>query len=160
MPEPLNRIFEREKGAYKSAKSDLKSLRDRADHELEAEEVYSEFEKLRDDVGEAIDLLATREFGDAETRTDVVVDGETVLEEVPVRFLVVLEKHLKRMREVVWEVDDPADDDRFDRFSNRLEKLFLEVRTARQEANLSRVEERPVSDRIFDYLFDESTSAF
>lgn len=158
MPQPLNRILEREKSAYRSVKSDLKSLRKRADHELDAEEVYREFRELQGEIGEAIDWLATREFGDADTRTDVVVDGETVLEQVPVRFLVVLEKHLKRMRKVVWEVDDLADDEQIDRFSNRLEKLFLEVRTARQEANLTRVEERNVSDQIFNYLFDDRES--
>jgi len=155
MPQPLNRVLEREKSAYKSLKSDLKSLRKCADDELDTDEVYGEFRELRSEIAEAIDLLATRELGDAETSTDVVVEGETILERVPVRFLVVLEKHLKRMRKVVWEIDDGTDDERIDRFSNRLEKLFLEVRTARQEANLTRVEERNVSDRIFDYLFDD-----
>jgi hypothetical protein len=158
MPQPLNRVLEREKSAYKSLKSDLKSLRKRADDELDTDEVYGEFRELRSEIAEAIDLLATRELGDAETSTDVVVEGETILEQVPVRFLVVLEKHLKRMRKVVWEIDEGTDDERIDRFSDRLEKLFLEVRTARQEANLTRVEERNVSDRIFDYLFDDPES--
>ena len=156
MSKQLARVLEREKSAYKSAKHDLKGLKKRAkkDH-LAPDEVYDELSSLQDQLGEAIDLLATREWGDSRTRTDVTVDGETILEQVPVRFLVVLEKHLKRMRKVLWKTDNVADDERVDRFSDRLEKLFLSVRTARQEANLSRVEEVNVSDRVFNYLFQE-----
>lgn len=159
MSKQLARVLEREKSAYKSAKYDLKSLTKRAKKEhLDPEAVYGELQELRDELGEAIDLLATREFGDANTRTDVVVDDETVLEQVPVRFLVVLEKHLKRLRKVIWKTENVADNEKVDRFSDRVEKLFLAVRTARQEANLTRVEEATVSEQVFDYLFPEDDS--
>ena len=159
MSKPLARVLEREKSAYKSAKYDLKSLKKRAKKEhLEPGAVYNELQGLRTQLGEAIDLLATREWGDARTRTDVVVDDETILEQVPVRFLVVLEKHLKRLRKVLWKTDNLADDERVDRFSDRVENLFLAVRTARQEANLTRVDEVNVSDQVFNYLFQDETA--
>lgn len=160
MSQQLARILEREKSAYKSAKYDLKSLRKRAKKEhLAPDQVYTELRELKSEIAEAIDLLATREWGDARTRTDVTVDGETILEQVPVRFLVVLEKHLKRIRKVLWKTENLSDDPRADRFADRVEKLFLGVRTARQEANLSRVEEVKVADRIFDYLFEDEAGS-
>lgn len=157
MSHPLNRVLELEKSAYKDAKYSLKSLKKEVKKEhLEPDEVYEELDGLRDELGEAIDLVATKEWGDARTRTDVVVDGETVLEEVPVRFLVVLEKHLKRIRKVLNETDDVRDDERVDRFSDRVEKLYMSVRTARQEANLTRVDEVDISEQVFDYLFADT----
>ncbi len=160
MSQPLNRVLEREKSAYKNAKYDLKSLKKRAKKDrLDPESVYDELRDLRDEIGEAIDLLATREWGDARTRGDVVVDGEAILEDVPVRFLVVLEKHLKRIRKVLSKTRDVRDNEKVDRFANRVEKLFMAVRTARQETNLTRVDEVDVSGQIFGYLFDEEAVA-
>ena len=157
MSHPLNRVLELEKSAYKDAKYSLKSLKKEVKKEhLEPDEVYEELDGLRDELGEAIDLLATKEWGDARTRTDVVVDGETVLEELPVRFLVVLEKHLKRIRKVLNKTDDVRDNEKVDRFSDRVEKLYMSVRTARQEANLTRVDEVDISEQVFDYLFADT----
>lgn len=151
----LNRVLEREKSAYNSAKYDLKDLRkETKSGDLSPEEVVNELNQLRGTLAEAINLLATREWGDAEARTDLVVDGHTLIENVPVRFLVVLEKHVKRMREVMWKTTDRDTPDDIEAVADRIEELFLAVRHARQEANLQHVEEQEVANPILDYIFD------
>lgn len=150
----LNRVLEREKSAYNSAKYDLKGLKKEAKNDqLSPEQVIDELRELRGTLADAINLLAAREWGDAEARIDLVVDGETLVENVPVRFLVVLEKHVKRMREVMWKTTDRDTPDEIEDIADRIEELFLAVRHARQEANLQHVEDREVADPILDYIF-------
>jgi hypothetical protein len=151
----LNRVLEREKSAYNSAKYDLKGLRkETKSGDLSPDQVIDELKNLRGTLAEAINLLATREWGDAEARTDLVVDGQTLIEDVPVRFLVVLEKHVKRMREVMWKTTDRDTPDEIEAVGDRIEELFLAVRHARQEANLQHVEDKEVADPILDYIFE------
>lgn len=49
---------------------------------------------VRTNLGRTFDLVATREAANAEAKADVVVDGVTVLEAVPVGFLLYLERML------------------------------------------------------------------
>lgn len=155
MSKRLTRILEQEKSAYKNAKRQLKSLKKRAKKsEVTADEALDELKSARTTLAEAIDLVATREFGDSTTRADIVVDGDPVLQDVPVRFLVVLEKHIKRLRKAVWEVPDLSQHPELDAIAARADKLYHAVRMARQEANLKHIDEVEVADSILDYVFE------
>lgn len=152
----LNRVLHREKSAYKSLKKRLKSLTKSAKKSgMSSDELYDELAGMQDKIAEAIDLAATKEFGDATQRTDVIVDGQTILEQVPVRFLVILEKHLERMQKTLWKTPDLSEHPELDELSVRLEKLRNEVRAARQEANLERIEEVNLAEPVLDYLFEQ-----
>lgn len=155
----LNRVLHQEKSAYKSAKKRLKSLKKAAKKsDLSSDDVFEEFLGLRERLSEAINLAATKEWGDASNRADVIIDGDAIIEDVPVRFLVILEKHLKRMNKVLWKMPDLAQNPKLDEMSARIERLRNEVRAARQEANLKRVEERNVARPVLDYIFEGATS--
>lgn len=47
---------------------------------------------------EYLDVAATKDFANCEARADVVVDGQTILSQVPVTFLLFLEKQLTDIR--------------------------------------------------------------
>lgn len=53
---------------------------------------------------------------------------------------------------------DLAQNPKLDEMSARIERLRNEVRAARQEANLKRVEERNVARPVLDYIFEGATS--
>lgn len=71
------------------------------------------------------DVTATKDYGNAVARADVVVDGTTVVSEVPVPYLLFLEKQLTNVSTFVrklpildpsenWTVDDTTDSFRTD----------------------------------------------
>lgn len=66
--------------------------------QLIAGDVLKQARKLRT---EFIDVEATQDYGNLEARADVKVDGETVLEQVPVTLLIFLEKELTDLRTFV-----------------------------------------------------------
>lgn len=53
---------------------------------------------------EAMDVAATLEWGNCEAKADVVVAGQTVLQQVPVTFLLNLEKRLTDLRKFLSEL--------------------------------------------------------
>lgn len=66
------------------------------------------------------DITATKDWGNCEARADVMVDGEVILEQVPVTYLLFLEKQLVDLKTFVeklptldpsehWEYDPAAD---------------------------------------------------
>jgi len=66
------------------------------------------------------DITATKDWANGEARADVVVDGETILEQVPVTYLLFLEKQLNDLHTFVkklpvldsaeiWEFDESQD---------------------------------------------------
>ena len=74
---------------------------DRKEVRLIAEDLLKETAKLET---EAMDVAATLEWGNCEAKADVVVDGQTVLTQVPVTFLLNLEKRLTDLRTFVGEL--------------------------------------------------------
>jgi len=66
--------------------------------QLVGEDVLKKVRKLRT---EFFDIEATQEHGNLEARADVVVDGEVVLDDVPVTLLIFLEKELTDLRTFV-----------------------------------------------------------
>ena len=66
--------------------------------QLVAEDVLKKVQKLRTAF---LDLEATQEWGNHDARADVVVDGETLLEDVPATLLIFLEKELNDLHTFV-----------------------------------------------------------
>lgn len=58
-----------------------------------------------------LDVTATQDWGNCKSRADVVVDGTTVLEQVPVTYLLFLEKQLADIHTFVQQIPvlDPAE---------------------------------------------------
>jgi hypothetical protein len=67
-------------------------------------------------LGELFDVEATKDFANCETKADVVVDGVTLMAEVPPTFLLFLEKQLKDLGTMVERIVelDTADEWRTD----------------------------------------------
>ncbi len=76
--------------------------------------------EARSALTDLFDVTATQDFGNCEARANVVVDGNTVLENVPVTYLLFLEKQLADMHTFVqtipvldsgetWNWDENAD---------------------------------------------------
>jgi hypothetical protein len=164
------------------------------------------------------DVTATKDRANCDARADVTVDGRTVLEDVPVGYLLFLEKQLTDLRAFVkklpvldaaesWTLDPSTDwwktepvltirtkkvprnhvkaeatekhpaqvevyyEDipvgywttvkfsgalparRVNELLDRVEKLQLAVKFAREEANSAEVADRRVGDSVFGYLF-------
>lgn len=59
---------------------------------------------------EVLDVVATKDWGNTTARCDVVVDGETLIEDAPVTYLIWLEKQLDEMRTFVDKIPvlDPS----------------------------------------------------
>ncbi len=66
--------------------------------QLLAEDVLKKVRKIRT---EYFDIEATQDFGNLEARADVKVDGQVVLEGIPVTLLIFLEKELNDLRTFV-----------------------------------------------------------
>jgi hypothetical protein len=66
--------------------------------QLVGEDVLKKVRKLR---ARFLDVEATQEYGNLEARADVVVEGRTVLEDVPATFLIFLEKELNDLHTFV-----------------------------------------------------------
>lgn len=61
---------------------------------------------------ELVDVSATREFANTQARADVVIDGKTILKDVPVGYLLFLEKQLNDVHTLIKTIPtlDPAQD--------------------------------------------------
>ncbi|MEZ4234966.1 MAG: hypothetical protein R3F59_02135 [Myxococcota bacterium] len=66
-----------------------------------AEDILKKARRLR---SEALDIEATQEYGNLGAKADVVVDGVTVLKDVPATLLIHLEKELSDLRSFVGEM--------------------------------------------------------
>ena len=62
-------------------------------------------------LGELFDVVATKDWANCSARADVVVDGKTLLEKVPVTYLLFLEKQLNDLHTFVQKLPvlDPAE---------------------------------------------------
>lgn len=58
------------------------------------------------------DVVATQDYGNCEATGDVVIDGETLLEQVPVTYIMYLEKQIVDLRTFVSDLPilDPSED--------------------------------------------------
>ncbi|KIG14369.1 hypothetical protein DB30_06844 [Enhygromyxa salina] len=67
-------------------------------------------------LGELFNIEATKDFANCEVKADVVVDGKTLMAQVPTTFLLFLEKQLKDIGTMVERIVelDPAEDWRSD----------------------------------------------
>lgn len=66
---------------------------------------------MASELGRLFDLQLTQDFGNTQARADVVVDGQTVLSDVPVTYLLWLDKHLTDLRTFVDKLPtlDPSE---------------------------------------------------
>jgi hypothetical protein len=62
--------------------------------QYKVDDILSEFRRLST---ERMDTVATKEWGNTRAKADVVVDGQTVLADVPVGYLLFLEKQLDEL---------------------------------------------------------------
>ena len=77
--------------------------------QLEANEVLSQVSKL---LGEMFDISATKDYANCVAFADVVVDGQTLVAQAPIPFLLFLEKQLTDLHTFVDKMPtlDPADE--------------------------------------------------
>lgn len=69
--------------------------------QLTVEEVIRQNQQIMSDF---LDIVATQEYNNCEAKADVVVDNQTVLEQVPVSYLLFLEKQLLDMKKFLSEL--------------------------------------------------------
>lgn len=76
-------------------------------------EVLGELMRL---MSELFDITATKDWANCKARADIVVDGETVLDQVPTQFLLFLEKNLEDLRTFIDKLPtlDPKEDWTYD----------------------------------------------
>jgi len=78
---------------YRPKDEDGEKFPDERQHvALRSKEVLA---KLQATLSEALDVELTKDFGNCHAKADVVVEGETILKDVPVSFLLYLEKQLE-----------------------------------------------------------------
>lgn len=70
-----------------------------------------ELNRLQDALGELFDAALTQEVGNTHAAADVVVDGETVLADVPVTYLLFLERQLAELRTTLVEMPELSPED-------------------------------------------------
>lgn len=66
--------------------------------ELKSTEVL---DSCKDIMGSLMDIIATQDYANGDAKADIKVDGETVLEQVPVTYLLFLEKQLNDLHKFV-----------------------------------------------------------
>lgn len=78
--------------------------------------VKDEVDKVSKAWSELLDITMTKDTGNCQARADVVVDGQTILSEVPVTSLLFLEKQLTDLRTFVQKLPtlDPQDEWKLD----------------------------------------------
>lgn len=66
---------------------------------------------MTSELGRLFDLQLTQDVGNTQAKADVVVDGQTVLSDVPVTYLLWLDKHLSDLRTFVDKLPtlDPSE---------------------------------------------------
>lgn len=69
--------------------------------EMTVEDAISEYEKAQ---GRLIDVTSTKDHANTQARADVVVDGDVIVENVPVTFLLFLEKKLIDTRTFISKI--------------------------------------------------------
>ncbi len=159
MSQPLEALVHFEKSIYKLAKSKLKSLkkdakkaRKKDDRELELEDAHTELEETLDLLAQHADTSAGRELAEASARADVVVDGQTIIEDVPARTLVTVGKQLRRLEKTTQELMRLYPEGGFDDLASRVHSLNLAIQMALQEANQTAAPERQIGEAIVEYL--------
>jgi hypothetical protein len=82
--------------------------------QLQVEEVLAEVRAVMVDL---FDITATKDWGNCHALADVVVGGETLLEQVPVTYLLFLEKQLTHVHTFVARLPtlDPAEEWQYDK---------------------------------------------
>ena len=94
---------------------------------------------VRTNVSEVMDITATKDWGNVLALADVVVDGEAVLSDVPVTYLLFLEKQCTEMRAVITAL--PILDDTYDWTWNATKALY---ETAEQLSTKTKKITKPV----------------
>ena len=159
----LNQVLSREKDLEHSLKSQTKSLKNALERhskgksEVDDEQFDAHAEELLDTLAEYFQIGALRTWADANKRVDVVVEGDVVVSDVPVQYLILAEKQLKYLRDAFRYLPMSADD-RLDTISGRIERLHNAVRFARQEANAATIEDEPsFGDALINYILEGQT---
>lgn len=82
--------------------------------------VHEEMSTIEAALIEMFDVTASKEWGNTEARADVELDGRVLLEQVPVTYLLFLEKQLTDISTLVRKLPilDPAEDWHFDEAAN------------------------------------------
>ena len=161
----LNQVLSREKDLKHSLKTQTKNLKkalkrsSKGNSEVNEEEFRSQADKILDTLADYFRQGAIRTWADANKRVDVVVEGDVVVSDVPVQYLILAEKQLKYLRDAFRYLPMSAESDRLDEISGRVERLHNAVRFARQEANASNIDdEPPFGEALIDYLLHGETS--
>lgn len=111
---------------------------------LTAQTLFQRIEKI---LTESIDLMATRDRSNMDAKADIVVDGETLAEDVPVSTLLSLHKQFTDLRTVLkaMPVRDPSKVWTFDR--DLSVHRAPEVSKARTRKEIKAAELSPATDR-------------
>ncbi|MFP4599702.1 MAG: hypothetical protein ACLFVJ_15700 [Persicimonas sp.] len=159
MTQRLEDLVQFEKSIGKTVKKQLKGLRKSAkkarkksDRELTKEEARGKLDEVMPLLARHADTAAARASGDADTRVDLVVDGEILVEDVPVQALVVVRKQVKRLRKLGDELALLHGEDDFVKMGDRARRLQAALDAAIREANATQVAEREISPAIIEYL--------
>lgn len=159
----LEHIVERGQELRKSLGKRMKSLRKKAAQsarglsKLNLDQTRAQLGEFRRQLGEVIDLEATRAKNDACQRVDISVDGDILLEEISIPVLLVLRREVKYHQKLYRQLGEACDDTAIDETARRLEALRDGIEEAFVEANHQSVEPVEISAAIDKYLFADAT---
>lgn len=150
----LTQLIAQEKDLKKALKSDTKALKKalKKFEDLDAQTITMKLDELLERMDDYFYLGAMRTWADANTRADVVLDGEPLVIDLPVLYLILAEKQLGYLRDLLQRVPVTEENDRLATLSQRVEHLHNAVRFARQEANAAEVEEPRFGRTLMRYV--------
>jgi uncharacterized FlaG/YvyC family protein len=140
-------VEKKAKGVRKSAKKARKNKK----RELPTEEAREQIDEIFSLLEKHVDTAVSREFGEATTRVDLVLDDDVLLEQVPPRLLVALRKPVKRIRKASRALVKLHGDE-FQELASRASRLQEAIDAALERANATPVDERQASKALVDYL--------
>lgn len=158
MSRQLFELVQFEQNIRKHVKDNLKTLKKRAKksrknkNDLTGDEARQQLTAALDLLGTYIDTAATKEAAELEARTDLKIDGDVLLENVPVRLLVLLRSPVNRIRKAAREVSRLQPDAEVSALHARAERLRDSIDRTIDRANGLEVEDQRVSQAILEYL--------
>ena len=150
----LTQLIAREKDLRKALKSDTKGLRKALKKfaDLDAQTITMQLDDILERTAEYFRLGAMRTWSDAHHRADVVVDGEPLVRDVPIHYLLLVEKQLGYVRDLIERVPAGRANGRLDAIGERVEAVHAAVRFARQETNDAEAAEPPFGRALMRYV--------
>jgi hypothetical protein len=117
------------------------------EHKYVQVKVQERIARAREILTELFDVTLTKEVGNTKAKADVKVDGKTILQDVPVPYLLFLEKQLTDLRTFLAALPklDPADKWEWDEAQGFFKSV--EIRTARTKKVTEFVIAAPATDK-------------